>query len=177
MFTTAHARTNAHTHPTLTLLLSHTYNTTRTRTHTHTRTYTYTHTRAHTNTNTHKHTRARTHTHTYLHTRTHSHTHTHLHPARCLDILRKAPVEKVSCLSLSTHCHISKSGRYRLTARSKLIGWKCATPPTYVTLLVSRYPFCSTIPAHLQQQLLSGEPKAGSGRVSRTDVDLPMRTS
>ena len=45
-----------------------------------------------------------------------------------------------------------------------------------VTLLANRYPFRHTISAHLQQSLLSGEPKAEIQRVNITDVDLRMKT-
>jgi len=48
--------------------------------------------------------------------------HTHLHPARCLDTSERIAWITFSCLSLITLCQNSKSGRYRLTSGSKLIG-------------------------------------------------------
>ena len=53
---------------------------------------------------------------------TRAHTHTHLHPARCLDTSERVAWIAFSSLSLITRCQNSKSGRYRLTSGSKLIG-------------------------------------------------------
>ena len=48
--------------------------------------------------------------------------HTHLHPARYLDTSERVAWIAFSSLSLITRCQNSKSGRYRLTSGSKLIG-------------------------------------------------------
>jgi hypothetical protein len=47
---------------------------------------------------------------------------THKHPVRCLNTSEEVAWLKFSLFSLITLCQNSKSGRYRLTAGSKLIG-------------------------------------------------------
>ena len=67
----------------------------------------------------------------------------------------------ISCFSLITRCQKLKVRPVSPDFRVEADWLKCAAPQTYFTLLAVRYPICHTIPAHLQQRLLSGQPKAG----------------
>jgi hypothetical protein len=86
--------------------------------------------------------------------------HKKVHPAPCLDTPEKVPWLTLSCFSLLTRYQKFNVRPVSPDFKVEAEWLKCAASQTYFTLVADRYPICHTIPTHLQQRILYGEPKA-----------------